>query len=67
MDVGQDVVPITITIVDDNDNPVVEGNETFHLMFEDPKDVEIRQPEKLKVVINDNNLDRMFCCYYNIS
>lgn len=58
--VGQDEVFLTITILDDRNDPVKEGQESFNLKFDGPENAQIAMPEETKVVINDEKNDGNF-------
>lgn len=51
---GDDTATITVTVVDDEINPVLEGNETFHLVLEEPEKLIISDPKNLPITITDN-------------
>lgn len=61
---GQDKAPVIITIVDDDEQPVLEGVETFYLVLQYPKNATISEPETMKILINDKDLDSMLKFIY---
>lgn len=60
---GQEEAIVTVTIIDDENKPIFEGNETLHLVLQEPVDVSISEPKKLPVIITDVD-DSMFSLIY---
>lgn len=56
-DIGQDKVPLKITIVDDAENPLKEGLESFILQLSDALNAVIVMPEEAKVIVDDKEND----------
>lgn len=56
-EVGQKEYPVEIEILDDATKPMLEGPESFNLVFEEPQNAVVEMPEEAKVIINDEEFD----------
>lgn len=67
---GQDKYPLTVTIVNDDSNPIKEGLESFNLVFKESTNAVIIPYEETKIIIDDEKEDGkldILSFYFHIS